>query len=116
MRKLIGILNGSSRAPPTKLEVEKADKTKEIIDNPEYEKWLAKDQQLLSYLLNSMTREVLDQVVMLESSAEVWSAIEGMYSARSSARVTNLRMQLSSCKKGEMSAAAYFGLIHTRGT
>ena len=89
---MIGILNGSSRAPPTKLEVEKADKTKEIINNPEYEKWLSKHQQLLSYLLNSMTREVLDQVVMLESSAKVWSAIEGMYSALFSAWVTNLRM------------------------
>ena len=113
--QLTGILNGTSRAPATKLEIEKPDKTKEIIDNPEYEKWLAKDQQLLSYLLNSMSREVLAQVVMLESSAEVWTAIEGMYSARSSARVTNLRMQLSSCKKGEMSAAAYFAKMKAYG-
>jgi hypothetical protein len=44
----MGILDGPVPEPPKSLEVAKADK-KEIVHNPEYDSWIAKDQQLLSY-------------------------------------------------------------------
>src|SRR5687767_3922256 len=48
----MGILTGKTPEPPKMIEVAKADK-KELVPNLEYDAWLAKDQQLLSYLLNS---------------------------------------------------------------
>jgi len=94
----MGILDGSTKTPMKILEVQK-DKDKETIPNPEYDSWLAKDQ-LLSYLLNSVTKEVLTQVASLTSSLEVWKALEIMFLAQSKAQVTNLRIQLSNLKKG----------------
>lgn len=45
------------------MEVVTDDKTKKIVVNPGYERWLVPDQQLLGYLVNSMTKEeVLAQV------------------------------------------------------
>lgn len=69
--KLIGVLNGTTKAPPPTLEVTKDDKTTTTIKNPVYDQWLAQDQQLLSYLFNSLTTDVLGQVATLDNSAAV---------------------------------------------
>lgn len=106
--QLMGILDGSTSAPAKTMEVEDAEKKKKIVPNPEYDSWLLKDQQLLSYLLNSISKDILARVTTLTSSAEVWSALEAMLSAHSMARVTNLRMQLATLKKGSMTTVAYF--------
>jgi hypothetical protein len=36
-----------------------ADKPIEMIPNPEYDNWVAKDQQVLNYMLSSISREIL---------------------------------------------------------
>jgi hypothetical protein len=76
-----GFLDGTTVAPPKTVEMVKDDKTKVVISNPDYEKWLTKDQQLLSYINNSLSKEVLAQVATLTSSAVVWTTLENMYSA-----------------------------------
>ena len=104
--QLMGILDGSSPAPPKVLSVEKDGKAEEK-PNPAYEVWVARDQQLLGHLLNSINKEVLAQVATLTTSAEVWATLEGSFAAQSHARVTNLRLQLANLKKGNMKMAAY---------
>ncbi|XP_072147998.1 uncharacterized protein [Setaria viridis] len=106
--QLIGILEGSVKAPSEFLEIVKEDKSKEIVSNPAYSSWLAQDQQILAFLFNSVTKDVLGQVATLSSSAEVWAALENMFSAQSRARVTHLRKQLSTLKKGSMTTSVYF--------
>ncbi|WVZ95461.1 hypothetical protein U9M48_041224 [Paspalum notatum var. saurae] len=103
----MGILDGSTPALAKTIQVQK-EKDAQTMPNPDYDSWLAKDQQLLSYLVNSITKEVLPQVASATSASGAWKALEGMFSASSKARVTNLRMQLSTLKKGNMSTAAYF--------
>lgn len=109
------ILDGSFKAPAVTKEVTTADKTTLIIDNPEYDKWLAQDQLVLGHLLNSLSKEVLAQVATLTTAAEVWSSLEGMYAAQSYARVANLRMQLSNLKKGSMSITVYYAKMRAIG-
>lgn len=96
------------------METEKDDK-KIVIINPEYEKWLTKDQQLLSYINNSLSKEVLAQVATLTTSAAVWATLENMFSAQSRARITNLRMQMANCRKGSLTAVAYFAKMKALG-
>jgi hypothetical protein len=38
-----GFLNGTTVAQPKTVEMAKDDKTKVVISNPDYEKWLTKD-------------------------------------------------------------------------
>jgi hypothetical protein len=47
--------------------------------NPDYVRWLARDQVLLGYLLSLVTREVLMGITMTSSSGEAWSTLKGMY-------------------------------------
>jgi hypothetical protein len=58
----MGYLDGSFPKPAKTLKVVKADNKKEVVPNLEYASWVAKDQQLLSYLLNSLTNYALAQV------------------------------------------------------
>ena len=103
----MGYLDGTTEEPSKIVEVVK-DNKKQAVPNTEHDAWLAKDQQLLGYLLNSLHKDVLAQVVEVTTSAELWSALQRMFSARSLAQVTNLRVQLANLKKGNMSTPDYF--------
>ncbi|WVZ98592.1 hypothetical protein U9M48_044014 [Paspalum notatum var. saurae] len=105
--ELMGILNGSTKAPPVIITATNS--------NPDYEQWLVQDQLVLGYLLNSLSKEVLAQVAVLTSAAEVCRTLETLYSARSHVRVTNLLMQLSNLKKGTMIAAVYYAKMKAIG-
>jgi hypothetical protein len=66
----MGILDGSTPEPAKTLTVTKDGKAEEV-SNQAHEAWMTKDQQLLGHLLNSISKEVLDQVATLTTSTEV---------------------------------------------
>ncbi|XP_071683653.1 uncharacterized protein [Lolium perenne] len=49
-----------------------------------------KDQQVLGFLLSSLSRGVLTQVSALETTADVWAALTAMYSSQSRALVMQI--------------------------
>lgn len=102
--QLDGILDGAEQAPAKTMEDDK----KQIVPNPAY-------KQVLGYLVNSLSTTVLAQVETLKTASEVWKALEDMYSSQSHARVTSMRMQLASIKKGSMSVSAYFKKMRSIG-
>jgi hypothetical protein len=56
-------LNPTAKPPAQYLPKKKPDDAEEVpILNEEYSAWVAKDQQVLSYLLVSLSREILQQV------------------------------------------------------
>ena len=104
----MGFLDGTTTKPSKTLEVEKEGGKKEVIHNSEYSSWMAKDQQVLSYLLNSLSKEALAPVATATTAAEAWGTLERMFAAHSKARIANLRVLLSTTKKGNMSTSTYF--------
>jgi hypothetical protein len=57
-------INSATPVPPQKVP-KAADQPDDIVPNPYYDAWVAKDQQVLNYLLSSMSREILSHVTML---------------------------------------------------
>jgi hypothetical protein len=57
----------------------------------------------LSYLLSSLTTEILGQVTDAAHAADLWKDIQGTFSDRSCAHVINTRMALASTIKGALS-------------
>lgn len=108
--QLLGFVDGSFPAPP-KLIAVSSDADAEKVANPEYSAWLAQDQLVLSGLLSTLAPEVLDSVVVHTSSASVWAAIERMFATASNARVMQLRCQLATIQKKDLSVSDYFGQI-----
>lgn len=97
--RLVGILDGSSVQPAPMIAVNKADNIEEQVENPAYVQWIAQDQQVLSYLLSSMTKEILVQVSSLEHALEVWKAVTEMFSSQAKSRILQIKSQLSKEKK-----------------
>jgi hypothetical protein len=80
---------------------------KTTILNPEYVKMVAKEQQVLNYLLSSLSHEMLLQVVVFDTLAEVWTYITSSFESQSRARVINMRSALSMTKKSDITISKY---------
>jgi hypothetical protein len=108
--QLAGFLDGTNKAPPEKIQLaKKSDKEGEVeeVSNPAYELWKAHEQQVLSYLLTSVSCDVLVEVAALPSAADVWKHIESVFASQSHARVINTRMALATTQKGSLRVAEY---------
>jgi hypothetical protein len=113
--RLEGHLTGASPAPA--VEEDGKDSTgKDVkVPNPLYEEWFARDQQVLSLVLGSLARDVLAQVAAQDTTTNLWSAIEEMYSSQNRAKVVNTRLSLATTQKGNQSIAEYVGKMRTLG-
>jgi hypothetical protein len=86
--RLVSHLTGDSPAPAKQITA-KVDNKDTLVPNPEHEEWLAKDQQVLSFVLGNLGREVLVHVSSKEVAIEAWEAIEEMFSSQTRAHVVN---------------------------
>jgi hypothetical protein len=73
--QLTGFLDGTIKTPAEKIHmVKKSGKEEgeaEEASNPAFELWKAQEQQVLSYLLTSVSHDVLVQIATLPSAADV---------------------------------------------
>lgn len=106
----MGYLDGSIEAPKEEIEVKKGDETVTEI-NPAYEDWVASDQKVLSFLVGSLSREVLPYAAGVKTAAELWEILQDMYAARSRAHTTNTRIALASAEKGSKSMGEYVTMM-----
>jgi hypothetical protein len=93
--------------PAKTIKVKFGDTTMEQ-PNPEYARWVSRDQALIGYLLSSLTREVLMGVTKLTTSTEVWSSLDGMYSTHTRARSVNMRIALTTTHKGASAMVEFY--------
>jgi hypothetical protein len=106
--QLEGFLNGSEKAPEKNLEIEK-DSKKLTVPNPDYAVLRVRDQHVLTYLVTSLSREVLAGVASNATAMIIWVAISQSFASQSRSRVIlHLRNQLVVTRKGDMSIASYF--------
>ncbi|KAF5482583.1 hypothetical protein F2P56_003141, partial [Juglans regia] len=103
-QQLFGFVDGSVLPPSSYLP----DVGGVSLPNPAFTRWFQQDQVILSLLVSSLSEGVLTQVVGLSTSREVWLALQRMFSAHSQARITRIRFQLSTLKKGDSTITDYF--------
>ena len=107
--QLYSFIKSTTAPPPEFLDVKGDDKNAEPKPNPEYDIWVAKDQQVLSFILSNLGKEILAQVSLEKTAAAAWAAIEAMHASQSRARIIATRMALATATKGSSSVADYFG-------
>lgn len=76
-------------------------------NNPAYEEWSTTDQQLLGWLFNSMTEEVATQLLHCETSKELWEDAQSLAGAHTRSRITLLKTEFHSSRKGSMKMEEY---------
>jgi len=75
----MGYIDGTIPAPPLLIAGEKDGDPK--VPNSKHANWLAKDQQVFSYLIGSISRDILAQVASFVSARDLWRALEEMFSS-----------------------------------
>lgn len=99
--KLIGYLDGTLPAPTKMIGTEQT-------VNPAYTRWYDQDQHLLSGLLSSMTEDTLRDVVTATSAKEVWDSLQTRFASSTRARTLQVRVELATSNKLDLTAADYF--------
>jgi hypothetical protein len=76
--QLADFLDVTNKAPAEKIVIKsqkESDEDTQEVPNPAFTLWKAQEQQVLSYLLTSVSRDVLIQIAALPSATEVWKHI-----------------------------------------
>jgi hypothetical protein len=85
--QLQGYLDGTKVTPAKTIEGKKAGDKAEATEeeNPEYIQWSAMEQQVLGFLMLSMTKDAMVQVANCSTPREVWTLLEQTYASKSKA-------------------------------
>lgn len=107
--QLESYIDGTEKAPPKTIPAEK-DSTQTMV-NPEYVTWTVRDQHVLTYLVNSLSREVLAGVASHTTAASMWAAISKSYASQSRSRILHLWNQLAATRKDDKSVVVYYSTL-----
>ncbi|XP_075492446.1 uncharacterized protein LOC142530498 [Primulina tabacum] len=81
-RSRLGFINGSLKSPESSL--------------PEYEAWLSKDQQVMSWILNLMERDLVEIFCYSESYLDLWNVVRDIYgNQNNSARIFQIHREIA---------------------
>ncbi|CAN6356870.1 unnamed protein product [Urochloa humidicola] len=111
LRTMSGFIDGSTPAPEKM--VPKSTTEAELVANPAFAQWEVRDQQVLNYLLSSLSSDILLQVVSSMTAREAWVAIDTLFASQSRARVISTRLALATAHKGTSNVTDYFGRMKT---
>ena len=106
-----GYVDGSMPEPAKVVVSKDKDGKKETIPNPLHSVWIREDQQVLGYLLNNLSKEVLVQVTSIAHAHELWTTLASMFSSTSLSRVNIICASLTNTQKGQQSVASYFAYM-----
>ena len=82
-RSRLEFINGKEQAPDS--------------SSPEFDSWLAKDQMVMSWILNSMERNLAEIFSYYQSSLELWEVVKEMYgNQNNSARIFKIQQEIAS--------------------
>jgi hypothetical protein len=108
--RLTSFLDAKTEAPPETIIIDKDGKSSQET-NLAYDAWVATDQQVLSFLLNTLSPDILISVIGIEIAADVWGSIKSMFASQSRTSISNLRVALAKTKKENMVTAQFFTMM-----
>jgi hypothetical protein len=79
--RLEGFIMGKKKAPAEELEGNDGDK-KNMVPNLEYEDRLTGDQQVLSFLLASISKEILVRIATAPTAEEAWKKLDEQFTSQ----------------------------------
>lgn len=80
----------------------------ERCNNPDFLSWICRDQYLASWMLSSISESMLGNITHCVTACEIWFVLEELFQSQSKARILQLKLQLQTTKKGDLSVDDYF--------
>ncbi|OMO79651.1 hypothetical protein CCACVL1_13538 [Corchorus capsularis] len=115
---LVGFIDGTLSCPSqtilnTSTDGSASSETPSLVQNPQFAAWQRQDQLLLGWILSSLTEPVLAQVVGCTTSHSLWTSLEKLYANQSRNRIMQLRLELQTTKKKNLSISDYLQKLKT---
>jgi hypothetical protein len=101
---LLGIVDGSEPCPPKTLTNAE---TQEQQPNPAYVLWQKRDQQLLSWIICSLTPSLVSSMYGLNTSYSAWTTLATRFASQSKSRISHLKRQLQNLQQGSKTCTEY---------
>lgn len=98
-QSLLGFVNGTSTRPSPTVTVREGEENVEQA-NPEFVKWIRKDQFVMAWLFGSLSEEALRSVYGLQSAEEVWLSLGKKYNRVAATQKFDLQCKLQGMSKG----------------
>jgi hypothetical protein len=78
-----------------------------MVANPKYEEWLTSGQQVFSFILASVSKEILARIATATTAAQAWEKLEVQFTSQTRLCAITTRMALATSRKGSLSVAEY---------
>lgn len=110
----MGHLTSATSAPAIEVDSQIEGKTCKV-PNPAYNDWYATDQQVLGFIISSLSWEIVEHVATKKTTTDVWPDLTTMFSSQTRACVVNTRLAIATTKKGSQTIAEYVGKMRSLG-
>ncbi|XP_012702882.1 uncharacterized protein LOC101777117 [Setaria italica] len=106
--RMEGYITNKIGTPPSEIDDKLPDGKITKVPNLAYEEWYARDQQVLGLIFSSMGKDALVQIATAKMAAQAWQEVKSMFTAQTRARSVNVRLALTTTKKGALSIIEYY--------
>lgn len=97
MPKKIGFIDGSIPEPDD--------------DDPQYQSWFKNNSVVSSWILNSISKDLIPNVIYSTSTTEMWNVLHDQFHQPNGPRIFQLKRVLINCVQGDLSISTYFSKI-----
>ncbi|CAH9099563.1 unnamed protein product [Cuscuta epithymum] len=77
-------------------------------EDPLYEAWRRCDKIVMSWITRSMTSNVRQSVMWIDTASEIWKDLCDRFSHGNKFRIADLQEQIQNCKQGDLTVSQYF--------
>ncbi|XP_075475432.1 uncharacterized protein LOC142506154 [Primulina tabacum] len=95
----LGFVDGSFSRPP--------------IDDLLYGSWLRCNSMVISWILNSVNREIADSLLYLSTAQEIWSDLRDRFQQSNAPRIFQIKKLLNGLQQGSMEISTYYTRMRT---
>lgn len=87
--------------------------TKPAANSPLLSHWLRCNNMITSWILNSVSEDIRNSIVYMESAHAIWLDLEVRYAQSNAPKLFSLRKEISHLTQGSLSISAYFTRFRT---
>ncbi|KAL0442128.1 UNVERIFIED_CONTAM: hypothetical protein Sradi_0151700 [Sesamum radiatum] len=79
--------------------------------SPNLDEWIRKDYLLIMWILNNISKNIVDAFMYVTSARCVWLELEARYGKSNGPMIYNLEREISSISQGDLSVTEYYAKI-----
>ncbi|KAL0311653.1 UNVERIFIED_CONTAM: hypothetical protein Scaly_2920200 [Sesamum calycinum] len=80
-------------------------------DDEELEQWIRADCMVTSWLLNSISKDIVESYLYASIARELWEELEAIFRESNGPQIYQIRREIASVVQGNLSISAYFSKI-----